>query len=75
LKSSETIASEALVRADILQRIQEKLTELIVLSIKKYNSPEFESHLNILSHSYYAQFDSALNKVGSNNQPQNHILI
>jgi hypothetical protein len=29
------------------------------------NNPEFESHLNIpFSHSYYAQFDGALNRVG-----------
>jgi hypothetical protein len=68
LKSSETIASEALAREDILQNNTEQLTELDSIVYKKYNSPEFESHLNIpFSHSYYSQFDSALNKVGSNN--------
>lgn len=33
-----------------------------------WNNPQFKSKLNIpFSHSYYAQFDGALNKVGSNN--------
>jgi hypothetical protein len=51
LKSSETIASEALAREDILQNNTEQLTELD--SIVYNNSPEFESHLNIpFSHSY-----------------------
>jgi hypothetical protein len=68
LKSLETIASEALARADILQNNTGQLTELESIVYKKYNNPEFESYLNIpFSHSYYSQFDGALNKVGSNN--------
>ena len=44
------------------------MTELDSIVYKKYNNPEFESHLNIpFSHSYYAQFDGAMNQVGSNN--------
>jgi hypothetical protein len=35
---------------------------------KKFNNPQFESHLNIpFSHSYYAQFDDEMNQVGTNN--------
>lgn len=68
LKSPEEIASEALAKASTFQRSNEPLTELDSIVYKKYNNPEFESHLNIpFSHSYYAQFDAALNQVGSNN--------
>jgi hypothetical protein len=68
LRSAETNAAEALARAEIVQSNVKQLTELDSLVYKKYNSPEFESHLNIpFSHSYYAQFDGALNRVGSNN--------
>ncbi|CAD0002726.1 energy transducer TonB [Flavobacterium salmonis] len=68
LKSSEQIAAEALAAAEILKPIQKPMTELDSIVYKKYNNPEFQSHLNIpLSHSYYAQFDGAMNQVGSNN--------
>ncbi|MGM8360391.1 gliding motility protein RemB [Flavobacterium sp. ARAG 55.4] len=68
LKSTETIANENLVKADFLRNTTKQLTELDSIVYKKYNNPEFESHLNIpFSHSYYAQFDAAINKVGSNN--------
>jgi hypothetical protein len=68
LKSAETIAAEALVRNEIIRSNTKQLTELDSIVYKKYNNPEFESHLNIpLSHSYYSQFDGALNRVGTNN--------
>ena len=68
LKSAEQIASEALAAAEILRPIEKPMTELDSMVYKKYNNPEFESHLNIpFSHSYYAQFDDAMNQVGSNN--------
>lgn len=68
LKSAETRASEALVRAEIIQSNAKQLTELDSIVYKKYNNPEYNSYLNIpFSHSYYAQFDGALNRVGSNN--------
>ena len=47
-----------------------ELTEYdaVKTSYKKFQNPQFESHLNIpLSHSYYAQFDGAMNQVGTNN--------
>ncbi|MGO4772114.1 gliding motility protein RemB [Flavobacterium sp. W22_SRS_FK3] len=68
LKSSEQIAAEALAASQIEKPIEKPMTELDSIIYKKYNNPEFESHLNIpFSHSYYAQFDGAMNKVGSNN--------
>jgi hypothetical protein len=68
LKSADQIASEALAAAQILKPIEKPMTELDSIVYKKYNNPEFESHLNIpFSHSYYAQFDGAMNQVGSNN--------
>ncbi|KQB40637.1 RemB protein [Flavobacterium aquidurense] len=68
LKSSGQIAEEALAAAQILKPAQKPMTELDSIVYKKYNNPEFESHLNIpFSHSYYAQFDGAMNQVGSNN--------
>lgn len=68
LKSAATLAAENLAKADILKNTTQQLTELDSIVYHKYNNPEFESHLNIpFSHSYYAQFDAALNQVGSNN--------
>lgn len=68
LKSVEEIASEAIAAAQIIQKSNLPLTELDSIIYKKYNNPEFESHLNIpFSHSYYAQFDASLNQIGSNN--------
>jgi hypothetical protein len=68
LISNKTAASEALVRDEIIQSNAEQLKELDSIVYLKYNNPEYHSHLNIpFSHSYYAQFDGALNRVGSNN--------
>ena len=68
LKSAEQIAAEALAASKIEKPEEKPMTELDSIVYKKYTNPEFESHLNIpLSHSYYAQFDGAMNKVGSNN--------
>lgn len=68
LKSANQIAEEALAASQILKPKEKPMTELDSIVYKKYNNPEFDSHLNIpFSHSYYAQFDDAMNKVGSNN--------
>ena len=68
LKSSEQIASEAIAAAQIIQNNNVPLTELDSIIYKKYNNPEFESHLNVpFSHSYYAHFDASMNQVGANN--------
>jgi hypothetical protein len=48
--------------------ISKELTELESIKYDTFKNPELDSHLNIpFSHSYYSQFDSALNQVGSNN--------
>nr|WP_315219544.1 energy transducer TonB [uncultured Flavobacterium sp.] len=68
LKSAEQIAAEALAASLIEKPLEKPMTELDSLVYKKYTNLEFESHLNIpFSHSYYAQFDGAMNHVGSNN--------
>lgn len=44
------------------------LTEFDSIISKKFETPVYQSRLNIpFTHSYYAQFDSAINQVGSNN--------
>lgn len=45
-----------------------ELDEYDNIKYEKFSNPQFQSHLNIpFSHSNYAQFDAALNQVGSNN--------
>lgn len=45
-----------------------ELAEYDSIVYQKFNNPQFKSHLNIpFSHSYYAQFDDAMNQVGANN--------
>ncbi|WP_456315509.1 hypothetical protein [Pseudomonas shirazensis] len=68
LKTANQIAEEALAASKIEQPLEKPMTELDSIVYKKYTNPEFESHLSIpFSHSYYAQFDGAMNQVGSNN--------
>lgn len=44
------------------------LAEYDSIIYKKFDNPQFKSHLNIpFSHSYYAQFDAELNQLGANN--------
>ncbi len=68
LKSAETIVNDSFIAASNIKKTDTKLTELDSIVNKKFNNPEFQSHLNIpFSHSYYAQFDATLNQIGSNN--------
>lgn len=72
LKSLDQLASDAVVplNADTsaVSKKNAVLSELDSIVYKKFNNPQFESHLNIpFSHSYYARFDAALNQVGANN--------
>ena len=47
---------------------KEGLTEFDSIVYKKFENPQFESHLNIpFSHSLYSQFDDKMNQVGANN--------
>jgi hypothetical protein len=67
LESPEEIAAKVLARNENIN-INEGLTELDSIVYKKFDNPQFKSHLSIpFSHSYYAQFDDAMNQVGSNN--------
>ena len=66
-----TAENEAIKIADSKNYTKNKdkeLTEYDNIVYHKFNNPKFQSHLNIpFSHSYYAQFDAALNQVGTNN--------
>lgn len=60
-------AKKEKINAVIKDRSRE-LTEFDSIVYKKFDNPQLKSHLNIpFSHSLYAQFDRALNQVGSNN--------
>lgn len=68
LKSAEQKASEAVAVTKTTKVSAKPLTELDSIAYKKFNNPQFNSHLNIpFSHSYYAHFDAAMNQVGANN--------
>ncbi|WP_026978907.1 gliding motility protein RemB [Flavobacterium tegetincola] len=56
-------------KVDSIKINREKvLTEFDSIVSKKFDNPIYKSALNIpFTHSYYAQFDSAINQVGSNN--------
>jgi len=66
LMTPEQIAADALAKKENIN-INAGLTELDSIVYKRFDNPQFQSHLSIpFSHSYYAQFDGALNKIGSN---------
>lgn len=70
LQKPEEITSEKKEeKINSLDRDKSKeLTELDSIVYKKFDNPQLTSTLNIpLSHSYYAQFDRAMNQVGANN--------
>ncbi len=68
LKRADTITEEILTASVSVKKNTAKLTELDSIVDRKFNNPEFQSHLNIpFSHSYYAHFDAAMNQMGSNN--------
>lgn len=71
LKSTSSLLAETAnskVEANLVNEKNKESKEFEDIVYKKFNNPQFESQLNIpLSHSYYAQFDSYLNQVGSNN--------
>ena len=71
LKSVEQMAAETVAVAkavEVKNASTKKLTELDSIPYKKFDNPQFKSHLNVpFSHSYYAYFDASMNQVGSNN--------
>ncbi|RTY90024.1 gliding motility protein RemB [Flavobacterium sp. GT3R68] len=71
LKSAAEIKAEAEAEnkaASLTKDRSRELSEYDNIVYKKFDNPQFESHLNIpFSHSYYSQFDGAMNQVGTNN--------
>jgi len=68
LKSTDQAASEIAAEAVKTIAKPKQLTELDSIVYKKFNNPQYSSHLNIpFSHSYYSRFDPAMNQVGANN--------
>ena len=64
-KDVEALAEKT---ANVYKPNTKQLTELDSIKYKKFESPQFESHINIpFSHSYYAQFDDEMNQLGANN--------
>ncbi|KAB1156207.1 energy transducer TonB [Flavobacterium luteum] len=72
-RSQAEIAAEAdslkiLNSKNFYKNRDKELIEYDSIVYHKFKNPKFESHLNIpFSHSYYAQFDAALNQLGANN--------
>lgn len=70
LQNPETvIPSEYQTKTDSIKANRDKvLAEFDAIKSKKFDNPMYRSALNIqFTHSYYSQFDSAINQVGSNN--------
>jgi hypothetical protein len=71
LKNTEEQAAEAVTIAAavaVKNAPIKKLNELDSIPYKKFDNPQFKSHINVpFSHSYYAHFDALMNQVGSNN--------
>ena len=63
------VVSEYQTKVDSIRANRSKvLTEFDSIVKKKFDNPTYKSGLNIpFTHSYYAQFDSSINQVGSNN--------
>lgn len=68
-KPGETIAPAAPKEPPYSKaKFEKELTEFDSVKYKTFRNPQLTSQLNIpFSHDYYAQFDAALNQVGSNN--------
>ena len=69
VKSDAVMANPVAEKTNSVLRDRKKeLTEFDSIVYQKFDNPQLKSHLNIpFSHSYYAQFDDAMNQVGSNN--------
>jgi hypothetical protein len=77
LKNSAQVAQESAAKIEedkqfaatnYTRNRDKELTEYDSIVYHKFNEPKFDSHLNVpFSHSFYAQFDDAMNQVGANN--------
>lgn len=64
-KEAEALADK---KSETFKPNNTHLTELDSIIYKKFENPQFKSHINIpFSHSYYAQFDDEMNQIGANN--------
>lgn len=77
LKSAAQLAAESAAKVNENKRFaatnytinrDKELAEYDSIVYHKFDEPKFDSNLNIpFSHSFYAQFDDAMNQVGANN--------
>ncbi len=68
LQNETVIIKEQNQLAEAEKQRNKQLTELDSIVYHKFDYPIFKSNLNIpFTHNYYAQFDAAMNQVGSNN--------
>lgn len=77
LKTSAQLAQETAMKIEARKQFaannysvnrDAELAEYDSIVYHKFDEPKFDSHLNIpFSHSFYAQFDDAMNQVGANN--------
>jgi len=64
-KQADVLAEK---KSNVFRPNDKYLSELDSIKYRKFDNPQFESHLNIpFSHSYYSQFDDEMNQVGANN--------
>lgn len=64
-KEAEVLAEKT---SNVYKPNNKQSTELDSIKYRKFDNPQFESHINIpFSHSYYAQFDPEMNQIGVNN--------
>jgi hypothetical protein len=65
LQSQREVESKTI---SVYNKDENHLTELDSVKYFKFDNPQYKSHLNIpFSHSYYAQIDDEMNRVGANN--------
>ena len=68
MQAEKEAAAVAEKKSNVYKPNEKHLTELDSMKFKKFESPQFESHINIpFSHSYYSQFDDEMNQIGANN--------
>ncbi|HNP33709.1 MAG TPA: gliding motility protein RemB [Flavobacterium sp.] len=64
-KEADALAEKS---SNVYKPNNKQLTELDSMKFRKFDNPQLKSHINIpFSHSYYSQFDGAMNQVGANN--------
>ncbi len=68
MEKQSTVAASNEVKPILNFNKTQELKEFDSIAYQKFKNPQYQSHINIpFSHSYYSQFDYALNQVGANN--------